>query len=97
MADRFDGPVVEVKGRGLMRGLKFADPGRAKAVAARAYRYGLIIERCGPHDEVVKCMPPLTISLDQLAEGLDLLEQAITDEFSARPGVEQSDLAENAA
>jgi diaminobutyrate-2-oxoglutarate transaminase len=97
MADRFDGPVSEVKGRGLMRGLKFADADRARSVAARAFQYGLIIERCGPHDEVVKCMPPLTISFDQLAEGLDLLEQSITDEFSVRPGVNQPEIAESAA
>ncbi|MBX2806959.1 MAG: diaminobutyrate--2-oxoglutarate transaminase [Hyphomicrobiales bacterium] len=97
MADRFEGPVVDVKGRGLMRGLKFASAARAKSIAARAYQYGLIIERCGPHDEVVKCMPPLTITFDELAEGLDLFEQAIADEFSGRAGVKDEELVESAA
>jgi len=97
IADCFDGPVVKMKGRGLMRGLKFADAMRAKFVAARALRFGLIIGRCGPHDEVVKCMPPLTISFDELAEGLSLLEQAIADEFFAQSGVKRQSLAGSAA
>jgi hypothetical protein len=42
-------------------------------------------------------MPPLTISLDQLAEGLDLLEQAISDEFSEGASVDQPEIVENAA
>ena len=33
------------------------------AVTAKAFEYGLIIERAGPEDEVIKCMMPLTTRL----------------------------------
>ena len=38
----------------------------------KAYSYGLIIERAGPEDEVIKCMMPLTTSYAELAEALDI-------------------------
>jgi diaminobutyrate-2-oxoglutarate transaminase len=97
MADRYQGAIVEAKGRGMMRGLRFADPARAGSVAARAFRLGLIIERCGPHDEVVKCMSPLTISFDELAEGLDMLEQAVADEFRAASNMKGRTVMDSAA
>jgi diaminobutyrate-2-oxoglutarate transaminase len=83
MADEFAPHVVEARGRGLMQGLCFADPDRARAVAERAYQGGLIIERAGPHDEVVKCMPPLTIDDCELSEGLDILLQACRAELGS--------------
>jgi diaminobutyrate-2-oxoglutarate transaminase len=83
MVDAFTPDLVEVKGRGMMIGVRCADPKRAAAVTARAYQYGLIIERAGPEDEVIKCMMPLTTSLAELKEGLDILERAITEEFGS--------------
>jgi acetylornithine/succinyldiaminopimelate/putrescine aminotransferase len=65
-----------------MRGVRCADPKRAGAVTAKAFEYGLIIERAGPEDEVIKCMMPLTTPYDELDEGLDILERALHDEFS---------------
>lgn len=64
-------------GRGLLAGLRCTDPDRAAAISRAAWQRRLIIERCGPHDEVVKAMPPLTIPIPQLHAGLDLLEQAV--------------------
>lgn len=72
------GPArVRVKGRGLMIGLAFADHGMAKRVAADAFRAGLLIETSGPHGEVLKLLPPLTIEPDVLDEGLRRLRSAI--------------------
>ncbi len=48
IVERFLPHVVEVRGRGLMRGIRCADPKRAAAVTARAFEYGLVIERSGP-------------------------------------------------
>jgi signal transduction protein with GAF and PtsI domain len=42
---------------------------------------GLIIERAGPEDEVIKCMMPLTTSYDELDEALEILDQAMAQEF----------------
>ena len=82
MVDRFARDLVEVRGRGMMIGVRCADPKRAAAVTAKAYKYGLIIERAGPDDEVIKCMMPLTTSYDELDEGLDILERAIAEEYA---------------
>jgi diaminobutyrate-2-oxoglutarate transaminase len=83
MVDRFAGDLVEVKGRGMMIGVCCADPKWAAAVTKRAYTYGLIIERAGPDDEVIKCMMPLTTTFAELEEGLDILERSISEEYGA--------------
>jgi diaminobutyrate-2-oxoglutarate transaminase len=85
MVEQFEPHLVKVKGRGLMQGILCADPKRAAAITATAFRHGLIIERAGPEDEVIKCMMPVTTSDDVLDEGLDILEKAIAEEF-ARTG-----------
>jgi len=56
MVERFTGDLIEVKGRGMMIGVVCADPSAPHSVTARAYQDGLIIERAGPDDEVIKCM-----------------------------------------
>src|SRR5262249_26229269 len=73
MVDEYSPDLVKVKGRGMMQGILCADPKRAAAITAKAYKHGLIIERAGPEDEVIKCMMPLTTSYDILDEGLDIL------------------------
>jgi diaminobutyrate-2-oxoglutarate transaminase len=80
MVERFSPDLIQVKGRGMMQGLLCADPKRAAAITANAFRHGLIIERAGPEDEVIKCLMPLTTSYDILNEGLDILENAIAEE-----------------
>jgi len=84
MVDRFAPDLVDVRGRGMMIGVRCADPKRAAAVTAKCYQYGLIIERAGPDDEVIKCMMPLTTSMGELDEGMDILERAITEEYGTR-------------
>ncbi|MBY6059664.1 diaminobutyrate--2-oxoglutarate transaminase [Leisingera daeponensis] len=81
---RFPKHLERVKGRGFMRGISFADASHAAAVRDRCYALGLICERCGADDEVVKCMAPLTVTPEELAEGLDILERATGDVLSAR-------------
>ena len=84
--NRFGPQVIEVRGRGLMRGILCADPKRAAAVTKKAFDYGLIIERSGPEDEVIKFLMPLTITIQEMDEGLDILERALVEEFSEAAG-----------
>ena len=77
LAAQYAGDILEVRGRGLMRGLLFADAQQAAAVTSLAFSKGLIIERSGPYDEVVKFLAPLTIATAELDEGLDIVEWAI--------------------
>lgn len=73
-----DVPGARVRGRGMVHGLEFEQPGQALKAAAVAFDLGLIIETAGPTDQVVKLMPPLTISDDELDLGLTLLTKAVT-------------------
>ncbi len=68
---------AEVRGRGLMQGLDLGVDGLAVEVARRAFDAGLVIETSGPADRVLKLLPPLTISLDDLAFGLDVIEDVL--------------------
>lgn len=65
------------RGRGLLRGLTWADPGVAGRVSQAAFQRGLIAETSGAHGHVLKVMPPLTIDIEALRKGLDLLADAI--------------------
>ncbi|MFJ6410748.1 diaminobutyrate--2-oxoglutarate transaminase [Streptomyces hydrogenans] len=65
------------RGRGLVWGLEFPDGERARAVCRRAFELGLLVETSGPRDEVVKLLPPLTVTDDELDEGLGVLARAV--------------------
>lgn len=65
------------KGRGLFSGIAFKEHWMARSVAAKAFRSKLLIETSGPHGEVLKIMPPLTIEPEILSEGLRRLSDAI--------------------
>ncbi|MEU8520141.1 diaminobutyrate--2-oxoglutarate transaminase [Streptomyces sp. NBC_01216] len=68
---------LAVRGRGLVWGLEFADGDRADAVCRRAFELGLLLETSGAHGEVVKLLPPLTATDDELDEGLGILARSV--------------------
>ena len=66
------------RGIGLIQGVDFAGVGDiCGKVQGECYRNGLIIERCGPKDCVLKLMPALTITPEELNEGLEIIEKAM--------------------
>jgi len=67
---------AEVRGRGMIQGIEFADHSIASAISREAYSRGLIIETSGPNDEVIKTLPPLTISDEELPRGLQILTES---------------------
>ncbi|WP_029090291.1 diaminobutyrate--2-oxoglutarate transaminase [Brevibacterium album] len=71
-------PGLGVRGRGMFAGLVFAEAELAGKVAAEAYRNGLLVETSGPKDEVVKLLPPLTVTPDELNRGLDIITEAVS-------------------
>ncbi|MDG3010804.1 diaminobutyrate--2-oxoglutarate transaminase [Rhodococcus sp. D2-41] len=81
LADDFDG--VSTRGRGLVQGLAFEQPDLATKVCSLAFDAGLLAETSGPSDQVVKLLPPLTISEDELDHGLSVLAEATTRAFGA--------------
>ncbi|PRZ06479.1 diaminobutyrate aminotransferase [Isoptericola sp. CG 20/1183] len=64
------------KGRGLARGLQLPDGELAGRVTQYAFEHGLLVETSGPDGEVVKLLPPLTITEDELRRGLAILDEA---------------------
>jgi diaminobutyrate-2-oxoglutarate transaminase len=68
-------PGATLKGRGLMQGVE-VDPALAALIARTCIHNRLIIERAGPHDEVVKVLAPLTTPDQELDRGLDILAAA---------------------
>ncbi|MDF3031773.1 MAG: ectB [Moraxellaceae bacterium] len=70
-------PVIrQLRGRGLVAGLVLGSGAQADAVSAACFEAGLIAETCGPQGEVVKLLPPLTVSHGELEQGLALLDRA---------------------
>ena len=67
---------AEVRGRGMIQGIEFADASIASRISKEAFARGLIIETAGPNDEVIKTLPPLTIPDDVLSRGLKILAES---------------------
>jgi len=68
---------AEVRGRGLMLGAVLADAykGRAGEILDHAAAHGLLLLQAGP--DVLRFVPPLTISDVEMTEGLHRLEAAL--------------------
>lgn len=69
--------ISGVRGRGLAQGLAFTDPATATKVCAQAFDRRLLMETSGPESEVVKLLPPLTTTPDELDEGLDIIAASV--------------------
>ncbi|MFD1660848.1 diaminobutyrate--2-oxoglutarate transaminase [Streptomyces caeni] len=77
IADDHSEAGLEVRGRGFAAGLRFATPGAARAVCVAAFESGLLMETSGAAADVAKLLPPLTISNDDLDEGLDIIRRCV--------------------
>ncbi|MGP3972087.1 diaminobutyrate--2-oxoglutarate transaminase [Streptomyces sp. 6N223] len=67
------------RGRGMVWGLTFERRERAEAICRRAFELGLLLETSGPESEVVKLLPALTITPEELDEGLRILTRAVRE------------------
>nr|WP_322645527.1 diaminobutyrate--2-oxoglutarate transaminase [Oerskovia sp. JB1-3-2] len=74
---RYPEAGLTAKGRGLARGLQFTASGAASEVCQQAYQRGLLMETSGPDDEVMKILPPLTITDAELARGLEIIDESV--------------------
>lgn len=73
------GNSFAVRGRGMVLGFDCQSADIAEATSRKAFEKGLIVERCGPLDQVVKILPALTIDLETLNQGLDIFEKSLAD------------------
>lgn len=65
------------RGRGMVWGLELSDLQHAGRAARRAFELGLLIETSGAHGQVIKLLPSLTITTDELDKGLRIAQRAV--------------------
>jgi acetylornithine/succinyldiaminopimelate/putrescine aminotransferase len=83
LVDQYSPHITGTWGRGMMRGLRFADPRFAARVARRALEEGLVIARSGPRGEFVMCLVPPAITEEQMKEVLYVFACCIAMEYGA--------------
>ncbi|TFD46489.1 diaminobutyrate--2-oxoglutarate transaminase [Cryobacterium sp. TMT1-2-1] len=81
IAARYPEHALVAKGRGLARGLQFADGDLAGRVCAEAFTRGLLMETSGPEGEVMKILPALTITDEELERGLGIIDESVAAVF----------------
>jgi acetylornithine/N-succinyldiaminopimelate aminotransferase len=74
LKDRHAGLIEEVRGVGLLAGLKLKVPVPDLVTAAESQKLLLV----GAGDNVVRILPPLTISQEQLADAMSRLDHALS-------------------
>lgn len=79
MSKHYLSSEIEVRGKGLVYGIDCRLADLASAIRQKCFENGLILETCGSDDQVVKLLPPLTISETELSDGLDILENGIKE------------------
>jgi len=76
LVDEFPAELA-TRGRGLARALATPSAAHADAVVRRCFEQGLLLETAGASGDVVKLLPPLTVSDDDLATGLGVLAGSV--------------------
>ncbi len=72
--------VGEVRGLGSMLAIEFAEKSGevTKAITTHAREHGLVLLSCGLYGNVIRLLPPVTASDEELDRGLAILEQAVS-------------------
>ena len=81
-----DDRIGDVRGRGAMIAIELVksgtadpDPGLTDKLATAAHAAGVIVLTCGMFGNIIRLLPPLTISDELLSEGLDILAGLLGD------------------
>lgn len=75
--------IGDVRGLGLMIGVELVGEGRTPSAEALGFvkRFaqdeGMLILSCGPDGNVIRFIPPLNVSLEDLDKGIDILSRGI--------------------
>lgn len=73
------GSTFAVRGRGMALGFDCQTAEIAEATTRKAFEKGLIVERCGAVDQVVKFLPALTTDLETVNQGLEIFEESLAE------------------
>ncbi len=71
--------IGEVRGLGPMLAFELTEqtPDRAQEIVTAAFERGLLLLACGMYGNVIRLLTPLTITDDELEDGLAILEEAL--------------------
>jgi 4-aminobutyrate aminotransferase len=89
--ERFDGlkarheTIGDVRGLGLMIGVELVsdratrtpDPGAMDFIASYGVAHELIVISCGPDGNIIRFIPPLTATMDELDAAIDVIDGAL--------------------
>lgn len=83
-AQASDPRIGDIRGRGAMIAVEFVDPDTNEPdaaltgrVAKACHAAGVIVLTCGTYGNVIRFLPPLSIPVDLLSEGLDVVLSAL--------------------
>lgn len=71
---------LKFRGIGMIWGIDVSHLGEeaAREITANCFKNGLILERAGRNDTVIKIMPPLTISIENLKRGCEIIAESFS-------------------
>jgi 4-aminobutyrate aminotransferase/(S)-3-amino-2-methylpropionate transaminase len=80
-------PVIgDVRGRGAMIAIEFVEPGTLNpnssavdALVKHCHQNGVLVLNAGTYANVIRFLPPLVISDEQLNDALDVLETGLAN------------------
>ncbi|HET6516949.1 MAG TPA: diaminobutyrate--2-oxoglutarate transaminase [Nitrosopumilaceae archaeon] len=75
-------PHLDVRGKGMVCGIDCKSPELAEKIANQSFKNGLILERCGSEDHVVKFLPPLIAEIEVIQEGINIFEKSVQEIIS---------------
>jgi len=79
MADLYGNGTFKVQANGMLAGLNTFNTELSEAISMAAFRRKLIVEVCGRGDTIVKLLPTLIMTDDQLRDGLGRLHDAVAE------------------
>ncbi len=77
LAESYSDVDLLAKGRGLARGLQMPSGELAGKVCAAAFERGMLMETSGPESEVVKMLPPLTVTDEEVERGTQIIGDSV--------------------
>ena len=78
LKEKFPGVIVEIRGKGLIIGVELKEKG--SAVQRSCQEKGLLVNCIG--DRVLRFLPPLNVSREEIDEALEVLSRSLEEVFS---------------
>ncbi|GAA4213397.1 aspartate aminotransferase family protein [Actinocatenispora rupis] len=69
--------IGDVRGLGLMVGTEFTDAETARRAQAAAIERGMLLLTCGAHGQVVRMIPPLVVTAEEVDEALEIWSASV--------------------